>query len=64
MKVGDLVQVLPRALVHLKVGVVRERVGVIVSFKEFGPPNLRVVYIQDENGIQYVYRPESLRVIA
>jgi hypothetical protein len=34
-----------------------------VDFKEFGPPKLRVVYIQDENGIQYVYRPESLRVI-
>tara|TARA_R100000008_G_C3486863_1_gene116671 strand:+ start:404 stop:592 length:189 start_codon:yes stop_codon:yes gene_type:complete len=61
MKVGDLVQVMPSALEASRFK--SERVGVIVDFKEFGPVKLRVVYIQDENGIQYVYRPESLRVI-
>ncbi len=60
MKIGDLVQVIPRALLRANL----ERVGVIVAFKEYGPVKVRVVYIQDENGIQYVYRPESLRVIA
>jgi hypothetical protein len=60
VKIGDLVQVIPRALLRANL----ERVGVIVAFKEYGPVKVRVVYIQDENGIQYVYRPESLRVIA
>ena len=60
MKIGDLVQVIPRALLRANL----ERVGVIVAFKEYGPVKVRVVYIQDENGIQYVYKPESLRVIA
>ena len=58
MKVGDLVQVLPS---EYSIG---DRIGVIISFAEFGSTKTLVVYIEDENGVQYVYRPESLRVIA
>ncbi len=51
---------MPRGLLHANL----ERVGVIVAFKEYGRSKVKVVYIEDENGIQYVYRSESLRVIA
>lgn len=61
MKVGDLVQVKSTAMYIHGMG---ERVGVVTSFAKFGSTKTLVVYIEDENGIQYVYRPESLRVIA